>query len=99
MLTQHDILSYLSEHKYEFKERFDIVKIGLFGSFGRDTANQTSDIDILIELKEGAQDIYLKKRSFQEVLGGYFQRRIDIAREKYLNDRARKAIKDDLHYV
>jgi len=29
------ILSYLSKHKQEFKEKYEIEKIGLFGSYAR----------------------------------------------------------------
>jgi len=99
MTTQNDILSYLSAHKDEFLSRFGIVKIGLFGSFGRGTPNENSDIDIVIELQDDVKDIYRKKQHFRQILETYFHRKVDIAREKYLSDLARKTIKDDVIYV
>jgi predicted nucleotidyltransferase len=32
MLKQQDILNYLTAHKKEFQEKYNIEKIGLFGS-------------------------------------------------------------------
>ncbi|WP_294953628.1 nucleotidyltransferase domain-containing protein [Sulfurovum sp.] len=99
MITQSDILSYLAAHKDEFLHRFGITRIGLFGSFSRGTPNDNSDIDILIELRNGVEDIYRKKQQFRQMLETYFQRNVDIAREKYLSDLARKTIEDDVIYV
>jgi predicted nucleotidyltransferase len=99
MTTQNDILSYLSAHKDEFALHFGITKIGLFGSFSRGTTQVDSDIDILIEVKNGEKDIYRKKQQFKQQLENYFHRKIDIAREKYLSPLARQTIMNDVIYV
>ena len=98
MLTQHEILSYLTEHKEEFSKRFGIVKLGLFGSFSRGTPKEESDIDILIEL-DNIEDIHRKKVLFRQQLENKFHRKIDIAREKYLSPLAKQTIMDDVIYV
>ena len=99
MTTRDEILTYLAEHKDVFAKEYGIVKIGLFGSFGRGDANETSDIDLLIELQKGLEHIYEKKRNFKTQLESHFNRPVDIAREKYLTHRARNAINQDLIYV
>ncbi len=99
MLSRNDILTYLSMHKDEFSKHFGIVKMGLFGSFSRGTPQEESDIDILIEVKENTPDIYRKKQQFKLLLEEHFQRKVDIAREKYLTPLAKQAIEDDLLYV
>ena len=99
MTTQNDILSYLSTHKDEFSLHFGITKIGLFGSFSRGITQADSDIDILIEVKNGEKDIYRKKQLFRQQLENYFHRKIDIAREKYLSPLARQSIMDNVIYV
>jgi predicted nucleotidyltransferase len=99
MLTQDDILSYLSNHKDEFAKHFGIAKLGLFGSFSRGTPKDGSDIDILIELQQNVNDIYRKKLQFKQLLERQFQRKVDLAREKYLSPLAKEAIMDDLIYV
>ena len=99
MMTQSDILSYLSEHKEEFFQKFGLVKLGIFGSFGRGEAREDSDIDIIIELDNDIDDIYRKKLAFKHELETYFQRKVDIAREKYLKPLAKQSIMNDTIYV
>jgi predicted nucleotidyltransferase len=99
MLTKKDILAYLTAHKDEFSKHFGIVKLGLFGSYSRGTEKNESDIDILIELQDNTNDIYRKKQQFKKLLETHFQRKVDIAREKYLSPLAKEAIKGDLLYV
>ena len=45
------ILKYLTDKKVDF-EKDGIEKIGLFGSFARNTASDNSDIDIAIKLEK-----------------------------------------------
>lgn len=99
MLSKNDILIYLSTHKDEFSKHFGIVKLGLFGSYSRGTEKSESDIDILIELQQDTNDIYRKKQQFKQLLETHFQRKVDIAREKYLSPLAKEAIQSDLLYV
>jgi len=35
-MTKKEILEYLSSHKKEFQKKYEIEKIGLFGSYARD---------------------------------------------------------------
>lgn len=98
-MEKADILFYLSEHKDEFLKKFDIVKLGLFGSFSKNSETPESDIDILIELKPNSENIYQKKKDFKNELENYFHRKVDVAREKYLNPRARESIMDSITYV
>jgi len=55
------ILRYLTDKKVDF-EQDGIEKIGLFGSFAKDTASSDSDIDIAIKLKKN----YLKNHDVWE---------------------------------
>jgi len=98
-MTRMDILSYLSEHKEEFFHKFDLEKLGLFGSFERGEERKESDIDIIIELKRETRDVYRKKQALKYELESYFQRKVDIAREKYLRPLARKSILKEVTFV
>ncbi len=40
MLRQQDILNYLTQHKKEFQEKYNIEKIGLFGSYASEEAHE-----------------------------------------------------------
>ncbi|CAA6817677.1 MAG: DNA polymerase beta domain protein region [uncultured Sulfurovum sp.] len=98
-MTKSDILFYLSQHKEEFFQKFGLVKLGLFGSFVREEAHEDSDIDIIIELDKNVTDVYRKKLALKKELESYFNKKVDIAREKYLKPLARQSIGNDVIYV
>ncbi|RUM33496.1 MAG: nucleotidyltransferase [Archaeoglobus sp.] len=61
MKTLHEILKILEIHKQELKERFGVLKIGVFGSIARGEETGKSDIDIYVEID-------LEKMSFSKYL-------------------------------
>ena len=50
-IDKTNILNYLKEHYSEFKSKYNVEQIGLFGSYARDEATENSDIDIYVEFK------------------------------------------------
>ncbi|MBF0544819.1 MAG: nucleotidyltransferase domain-containing protein [Candidatus Riflebacteria bacterium] len=42
-MTKVFILNYLREHNEELREKFGLVKIGLFGSYARDEQREDSN--------------------------------------------------------
>ena len=98
-MTKSDIIYYLSRNKEYFFQRFGVIKIGLFGSYVRGEEREDSDIDILIELDKNTNNIYKNKLQLKNELEQYFQKRVDIAREKYLRPLARESIMNDITYV
>jgi len=49
MLTLQDIKSKLKEIMPFLREKYNVDKIGIFGSFARGEQNEGSDVDILVE--------------------------------------------------
>ncbi|MFY9089189.1 nucleotidyltransferase family protein [Arcobacter aquimarinus] len=98
-MTQDIIINYLTEHKEQFKKDFGIIKIGLFGSYARNEAKSDSDIDILIELKKDLTDIYEKKSLLKEIMEKAFDKKVDIAREKYLKPLLKDEVLKEVKYV
>lgn len=49
-MDRHTIECCLKESREFLKVRYGVMKIGYFGSYARNEQDQTSDIDILIEL-------------------------------------------------
>jgi len=76
-MTKSDILNYLKEHFKEFKNQYNVEKIGLFGSYARDEATQDSDIDIFITMKPNMFDMIAIKEQIEEDLHA----NVDIIRE------------------
>ncbi|HIP46666.1 MAG TPA: nucleotidyltransferase [Campylobacterales bacterium] len=62
------ILNYLSEHKQEFENRYEIEKIGLFGSYARGDEREESDIDIFVKMKHDLLDMVGLKLQIEENL-------------------------------
>ncbi|MDJ0578521.1 nucleotidyltransferase family protein [Crocosphaera sp.] len=53
-MKKQQALDILAQNKALLQEKYGVTKIALFGSTARDTATQTSDIDILISFDEKA---------------------------------------------
>lgn len=51
-INKEDILDFFRQNKLFLDQKFGVTKIGLFGSYVRDEAEEESDIDILIEAKK-----------------------------------------------
>jgi len=77
------ILSYLSDIKADLLKD-GIEKIGLFGSFAKDKADQFSDIDIAIKINKSylnehdVWEYFNLIESIKQSLLGKFSRKVDI---------------------
>ena len=58
-MTKSYILNYLRTHKSELREKFGIIKIGLFGSYAKDKADKDSDIDFVVEIQK--KDFFIRE--------------------------------------
>ena len=50
-LNKHTILQTIAANKQQLED-FGVIKIGLFGSFVRNQANDSSDIDFLVDIEK-----------------------------------------------
>lgn len=99
MKTKSDILEFLSRNRKYFRDRFHIVKIGLFGSFSRNEQHATSDIDLVVEFEENTPNLYRLKQEMKEFIKHEIGLDVDLAREKYIKPRYKESILKDTHYV
>ena len=99
MNTKEEILQFLISNKIFLSEKFHLKKIGLFGSFARGEQKQTSDVDILIELKEDAKNIFDLEWDLRELLKKQFSRNVDICEEKCIKSYFKPYILKDAIYV
>ncbi len=76
-MTKEDIVSYLKSHKNYFKEKYQISKIILFGSYSREEEKDDSDIDIAIETP--VSDYFLLY-DLKDELEKIFNKKIDLVR-------------------
>jgi predicted nucleotidyltransferase len=96
-MTKNEILNYLKNHKDELSKSYLIEKLALFGSFARDDAKSSSDVDIAI--KTPLAD-YFELYNLKERLQNAFGRGVDIIRLRdKMNPALKKRIEKEAIYV
>jgi len=99
MKTRDQILNFLSQNKKLFRERYHIIRIGLFGSYARGEQNLKSDVDLLVEFEENTQDLYELKLQLKEYFRKNLGIEVDICREKYIKPRIKNSILKETVYA
>ncbi len=96
-ITKTEILNSIKSEKDFLSREFGVVNIGLFGSYAKGVQSSTSDIDLIVELKEprfewmAGLQIYLENK-----LG----RRIELVRkQKKQESLFLKRIQKDIIYA
>ncbi len=85
-MTKEEILELLNKHKAYIQKTYEVEKIGLFGSYARDNANEESDIDIYVEFKHNTFDNLAGLWNYLEDL---YQKKVDLVHK---HKRAKGAI-------
>lgn len=99
MNNKKEILDFLKINHQHILKTYHLTKLGLFGSFARDEQTKDSDVDLLIEIEDGTENIHDLKVSLNKYLSNAFDRSVDLAREKYLKPYAKELILQDTIYV
>lgn len=93
----NQIISKLKEIKPDLEKDYDITELGVFGSFVRGEQNINSDIDILIDYKEGTSLLTLG--GLQYMLSELFKTKVDLVMKKTLKKQIGKQILSEVIYV
>jgi uncharacterized protein len=99
MKTKDQILMFLAQNKNLFRDKYHIIRIGLFGSYARGEQNIKSDIDLLVEFEDNTQDLYDLKLQLKDFFLKTLGIEIDICREKYIKPRIKKQILEETVYA
>ncbi|MGM0405901.1 MAG: nucleotidyltransferase family protein [Thermoplasmatota archaeon] len=96
MSELEEIKRKLREHKPYLKEKYNVKKIGIFGSYVHGDQAGSSDIDLLVEFSEpiGWEIVDLK-----EELETLLDRPIDIVTKDALKPRLKTQIMEDVVYA
>jgi len=95
-MTKEYILGFLKSNKQLLKEKYNVTKIGLFGSYARNEAKETSDIDLIIETSK--KDFFLRS-DLQYFLEESFNTKIDIGYLESMREFYRRRIEKEILYV
>lgn len=99
MNKKNEILNYLAENKTDFRKKYKIIKIGLFGSYAVNRSSDMSDIDLIVEFEPDTEMLFEKKMILKELLKRRFAVDVDICREKYIKKYYREQILKSVIYV
>jgi len=91
-----DILNFLTSHKDKLEKEFFITKIGLFGSYAKGTANEDSDIDIVIQSTK--KDFFLRE-DLREYLESNLKKSVDIGYLDSIRTYYKNKIVKDIIYI
>jgi uncharacterized protein len=75
MLTRETIIHRLRESYPFLTTEYGVKRIGLFGSFARGTADETSDIDLVVEFQ---RPVGFKFIELVEYLERLFEQKVDV---------------------
>lgn len=99
MTEKEKILSFLKEKKSELQEKYQVTRLGLFGSFARHENDENSDIDLLIEFAPNTKRLSEKKQAIRDLVKARFGRKVDLCRQKYIKPYFKSQILQSTIYV
>lgn len=96
-MNRKQALQLLTAHKSQLTQRFGVTRLALFGSMVRNTANEESDVDILVDFDGPATSArYFGVQFYLENLFGH---PVDLVTEKALRAELRPFIERESVYV
>lgn len=99
MRTRDQILTFLTQNKKLFLDKYHIIRIGIFGSYARGDQNSKSDIDLLVEFENNTEDLFELKSELKDFIRAKLGIEVDICREKYIKPRIKKSILNETIYA
>jgi len=96
MVTQHELEQKLKSLKPILNQKYHVIRIGYFGSYANGNANETSDIDILLDFDSPiGWDFF----DIQDLLHEHLKRRIDLVSIKALKKQLKENILEQVIFV
>ncbi len=94
-MNKEEILDFLKENKSLLEKKYNVKKIGLFGSFVNGSQKKTSDIDILVSMPSSFDNYY----DLKEFLESGLNIKIDLGLENNLREFIKNKVKEEIIYV
>jgi len=99
VINKNEILAFLSENKNQLFSEYQLVKIGLFGSFSKNEETKDSDIDLIVEFEPNTKNLFEKKHKIKSFVKKEFNREVELCREKYIKTYFKSQILKSVIYV
>ena len=88
-----NVFSVMKNHKSEIKAKYDVKRIGIFGSYAKGLQNEESDIDVLVEFENPTFDNFMELSFFLEDL---FGKSVDLLTPKSLSPYMRPSVEKEV---
>jgi predicted nucleotidyltransferase len=97
MKTIDEIEKIIKKNKIELNEKYGLISIGIFGSYGRGEQNKDSDLDLLVEVRRpmGFVKFIRLENHLSQLLGV----KVDMVTKKALKPNIGKRILQEVQYV
>jgi|AVFP01.1.fsa_nt_gi predicted nucleotidyltransferase len=96
MKTYIDIENKLKELKPFLLQKYNVDKIGYFGSYSRNEQNQLSDIDILVSF---SKPLGWEFFDLQDFLENQLKIKVDLVSEKAIKEQLKQIILKSVKYI
>lgn len=90
MKTLNEIKQMLAERKEEFKEKYKVREISIFGSYVKGKQKETSDVDVLVEFEIPVS--LLRIVSLENYLSDFLGIKVDVVPKKNIRKELKKFI-------
>jgi predicted nucleotidyltransferase len=97
MKNIEEITKILNKNKPQFKAKFKVKEIGIFGSYIKSKQTKNSDLDILVEFEKPID--FFDYIEFEEYLSDLLKIKVDLVMKKSLKPNIGKNILLEVVYV
>jgi predicted nucleotidyltransferase len=96
--NQEDIQTILQKQKNYLTEKFGVIEIAIFGSYARGNQREDSDIDIMVDFKEGYKtfDNYTDLKFYLEEL---LDKKVDLVIKSTVKSRIKSFIIEETIFI
>lgn len=95
MKNKQEIISFLKENKSLLKQKYNVTRIGLFGSYATGDQTVLSDIDIIVSMPSNFDNYY----GLKEFLESNLNHKIDLVLAKNMRELLKEKIRQEVIYV
>ncbi|QUH22686.1 nucleotidyltransferase family protein [Methanobacterium alkalithermotolerans] len=88
-----NVFRVLKNHKSEIKAKYDVKRIGIFGSYAKGLQDEESDIDVLVEFENPTFDNFMELSFYLEDL---FGKSVDLLTPKSLSPYMRSSVEKEV---
>jgi len=97
--TLNRYIHLLAKNKQKLSEEYGFTSIAIFGSLARGEAVRSSDLDILVEFKEGEETFDNFFGLLERIRKILRRERVILVSKKYLRDRWKPIIEQEAVYI